>query len=189
MLLQSLGGGFDLSACCGNVEEGDVLWHTIKEAGTITSCAMVTTAVAFGASINSPISTIRQYALFQTVCVGVEWLLILMLFLPGMVTTRKSLFLVRNGVTARSSRLIRCLHKYFAKPLSYLLLPLRILLSPSTPDFWRRLTPCMRRGRYPLVLLWMAVVGVQSYFATQLTPGVPHQTSLTKIIMWSAHSI
>ena len=43
--------------CCGSVGDGEVLWRTLREAGAITSCAMTTTAVAFGASIGSPIST------------------------------------------------------------------------------------------------------------------------------------
>ena len=49
--------------CSGTPDrEVDVLAHTLGDAIKVSSLSMLTTAVAFGASVNSPISTIRQYA-------------------------------------------------------------------------------------------------------------------------------
>ena len=130
--------------CCGSDFEAAVLWKTIKESGSVTACAMVTTAVAFGASINSPISTIRQYALFQTLCVVVEFSTMFLLFVPAMVACRRSLFFVRNGVDESSGPLATCLYDV-GRPLGSALAAPRAL-APGTPAFWL-LAPCTSRAR------------------------------------------
>ena len=46
--------------------EASVLVHALRHSVGVTGLSTMTTAVAFGASIASPITTIRQFALFQT---------------------------------------------------------------------------------------------------------------------------
>ena len=51
--------------------EASVLVHALRHSVGVTGLSTMTTAVAFGASIASPITTIRQFALFQTSVVRV----------------------------------------------------------------------------------------------------------------------
>ena len=46
--------------------EAAVLVHALRHSVGVTGLSTMTTAVAFGASIASPITTIRQFAMFQT---------------------------------------------------------------------------------------------------------------------------
>jgi hypothetical protein len=74
----------------------DVLAKSLADAIGVSSLSMLTTAVSFGASINSPISSIRQYALFQTACVIAEYVLILLLLVPAMIFFRRRLFFLHK---------------------------------------------------------------------------------------------
>ena len=56
------GGGLTRRAA----SEASVLVHALRHSVGVTGLSTMTTAVAFGASIASPITTIRQFALFQT---------------------------------------------------------------------------------------------------------------------------
>ena len=43
-----------------------MLVHALRHSVGVTGLSTMTTAVAFGASVASPITTIRQFAMFQT---------------------------------------------------------------------------------------------------------------------------
>ena len=51
--------------------EAAVLVRAVRHSVGVTGLSTMTTAVAFGASVASPITTIRQFALFQTSVVRV----------------------------------------------------------------------------------------------------------------------
>ena len=172
--------------------EVEVLMRTLRSAGAVTSCAMVTTAVSFGASINSSISTIRQFALFQTLCVAAEYALLLLLFVPAMVAWRRSFFCAQEagkagiptpapGVegserrpAATCRRRLACCRNAcaeFARSFRVLRKPLRLLLLPATPSFWSEaVAPCMHRARYVLFGAWLVVCGLQANYTLRLQP-------------------
>ncbi len=152
--------------------EGDVLATSLSDAVQVSALSMTTTAIAFGASINSPISTIRQYALFQTICVVVEYGLILSLLVPGMVFFRRRIFEVRHAKPVdffkdTTTRLERA-----RSGVKMVLLPIRVVLWPSMPTFWRKIVLRLTgpRDLILLCLVWLAIVGVQAAQAVQLEP-------------------
>ena len=61
------GGGLRQRAA----SEAAVLVRALRHSVGVTGLSTMTTAVAFGASVASPITTIRQFALFQTSVVRV----------------------------------------------------------------------------------------------------------------------
>ena len=141
---------------------------------------MVTTAVAFGASINSPISTIRQYAAFQTLCVVADYVVIIFIFVPALVAWRGSIFRTRHDSTdgpiprephlevGRGNATKRRVMGYCS--IGVLLSPLQLALAPSRAAFWVRLAPAVSRARHPLLLGWAVIIAVQSYSCTRLQP-------------------
>ena len=74
--------------------EERVLASALRHAVGVTALSTSTTAVAFGASIASPITTIRQFSIFQTSVVVADFVLILCLWLPLLVGCRRRLFAV-----------------------------------------------------------------------------------------------
>jgi len=127
--------------------ESGVLGASLRDAIQVSGLSMVTTAVAFGASINSPISTIRQYALFQTICVIVEYLLILGMLVPAMVFYRRRLFQVRRKRPVDFFKDTTTLVERSRTVVKILLLPLRVCLWPSLPSFWRKVVQMMSGAR------------------------------------------
>ena len=65
------GGGALSGATRRAASEAAVLVRAVRHSVGVTGLSTMTTAVAFGASVASPITTIRQFALFQTSVVRV----------------------------------------------------------------------------------------------------------------------
>ena len=59
-------GGYGGGPTRRAASEAAVLVHALRQSVGVTGLSTTTTAVAFGASIASPITTIRQFAMFQT---------------------------------------------------------------------------------------------------------------------------
>lgn len=65
------GGGALSGATRCAASEAAVLVRALRHSVGVTGLSTMTTAVAFGASVASPITTIRQFAMFQTSVVRV----------------------------------------------------------------------------------------------------------------------
>ena len=172
-----------------------VLGRTLSHSIFVSGLSMVTTAVAFGASVASPISTIRQYAAFQTLVVLADYALLLLIFVPAMVAWRRCLFrrvatppprpgsetssTPTDGERCRGpwwkpSVCIRWCSKLWRALCSSalcLLLPVRIVLAPASATFWLRVAPRVtRRLRVCMLLLWSSGLVLQLYYCTRLRP-------------------
>ncbi|KAL3930526.1 MAG: hypothetical protein SGPRY_001503, partial [Prymnesium sp.] len=157
-------------------QEVDILARALRKATGVTGLCALTTAVAFGASVNSPISTIRQYAALQTGCVLANLLVILLVFVPFMVAFRASL--VRSR--ARMERIERCAascpprlraaYSLFSFAVQWLSIPLAIVIAPSTHAFWARFGRVIERSGKLMLIAWLAVLSVQLYFCSKLQP-------------------
>ena len=71
------------------VRTSAVLSKTLVHAGFVSGLSMLTTSVAFGASIFSPISVIRSFAAFQTLLVVIDYALLVLLLVPLIVCWRR----------------------------------------------------------------------------------------------------
>ena len=131
----------------------------LGHAGCVSSLSMFTTAVAFAASIGSPISIIRAFAAFQTILVITDYVLLLALLVPLMVCWR-SRIVNRNRAAHLTGRL---LPSTVCRLFRAALLPLRVLSMPASPTFWRRyIAPKMYHARHGLLWLWILLFVVQA---------------------------
>lgn len=149
--------------------EIEELWQTLRLAGKMNTTAMLTTAVAFAASLGSSISTVRLFALFQTCCVIIEFALTLLVFVPLLVAWRESLFAVRK----RQRQTVaddRGRYRAFHQLRRMLMLPLRMLLAPATPGFWDWLSPMVLLVRPLLLLGWICLLGAAAVISSALKP-------------------
>ncbi|KAL1503156.1 hypothetical protein AB1Y20_011215 [Prymnesium parvum] len=144
----------------------EVLARTLRNSVSVTGLSALTTAVAFGASINSPISTIRQYAAFQTACVVANLAAIVFIFVPLMLAWRRSL----TRAHSRLERLTLSFPILARVPTSMICAPFTIVLAPSTSAFWARAAVLIVRRRNLLLAAWLVVIALQLYFCSQLSP-------------------
>ena len=164
------------------LDEVNIAGRSIRHALTVTSLSMTTTAVAFGASVfTSSLSTIRQFALFQTLCVFIELVFVILLFIPLMFAWRTRLLRSHRGATGVTCTIIsapwlhRCCEPLsLARPVPRLFrcicFLLRVLQRPSTPEFWANVEPHLRRHRSRLLVAWAFILAIQAAFTTQLRP-------------------
>ena len=141
-----------------------VLARTLRQAGGITLLSTTTTAVAFGASVASPIRIIRQFALFQTLTVLSAFMLVELLFVPLLVVWRRRLFSTHQNLkwslVPRAPRALITIVSW----------PARAILAPSTTAFWERFGPLVHRCRFGCMLAWAVVICVQGMACTRLQP-------------------
>ena len=167
------GGGGVSGATRRAVSEAAVLVDAVRHSVGVTGLSTMTTAVAFGASIASPITTIRQFAMFQTSVVVIDYLMILSIFVPFMVFWRRRVFRTLAAAPApkalspppsAAGRARRCAWS----ALRALLLPLRLLFAPARAAFWARAAPLLHRARYACLVGWAGLLAAQTHYASRI---------------------
>ena len=165
------GGGGASGATRRAASEAAVLVHAVRQSVGVTGLSTMTTAVAFGASIASPITTIRQFAMFQTSVVVIDYVMILFIFVPFMVFWRRHVFRTLAAApkapsppTSAAGRARRCAWSV----LRVLLLPLRLLFAPARPAFWARAAPLLYRARYACLVGWAGLLATQTHYASRI---------------------
>ena len=147
--------------------EERVLASALRHAVGVTALSTSTTAVAFGASIASPITTIRQFSIFQTSVVVADFVLILCLWLPLLVGCRRRLFAVHATHTPPPRRW-SC--RWVARVgVRLLLLPVWVLLAPARPPFWR-LAGKDPETSIPPPLAWAGLLAFSAEAALRIAP-------------------
>ena len=177
-----------------------MLGRTLQHATFVSGLSMVTTSVAFGASVASPISTIRQYAAFQTLTVVANYGILLLVFVPAMTAWRHCLFRTRrtspptaaaaahgapaaNVAAAEANRAARSKQRGSWRPAAWvtagryvyvlarpLLAMFHLVLAPASPPFWQRIAPSVHRLRWRLVASWLLAICVLGYYCSRLPP-------------------
>ena len=177
-----------------------MLGRTLQHATFVSGLSMVTTSVAFGASVASPISTIRQYAAFQTLTVVANYGILLLVFVPAMTAWRHCLFRTRrtspptaaaaahgapaaNVAAAEANRAARSKQRGSWRPAAWvtagryvyvlarpLLAMFHLVLAPASPPFWQRIAPSVHRLRWRLVAGWLLAICVLGYYCSRLPP-------------------